>query len=167
MTVESPAAELRALGRRHSCPSIVFYRLALLLPLLIPAAVMTGASFVGLPTFEPLKSLVAALIVSGLAGAVPYSLLALWASWWIKEKSEREIRRLALRAPVLMLLAFLPVAFLIGASDGDTLGEGLFILLYAVPCILVLGYAYVALVFWLRHIAQTREWISIPPASAA
>ena len=144
-----------------------FYRLALLLPILVPAAVMIGASVVGVPTFEPLSSLVAALVASGLAGALPYSLLALWANWRIIGKSERDIRRLALRAPVLMVLVFIPVAFLMGASEGDTVGEALFILIYAVPCILVLGYGYVALVFWLRHLVRNREWLSAPPATAA
>ncbi|MDP9206475.1 MAG: hypothetical protein M3P12_13645 [Gemmatimonadota bacterium] len=144
-----------------------FYRLALWLPILIPAAVMIGASVVGLPTFEPLSSLVVALIASGLAGALPYSLFALWASWRIRGKSERDIRRLALRAPGLMVLVFIPVAFLMGASEGDALGGAFFILIYAVPCILVLGYGYVALVFWLRHLVRNREWISTPPATAA
>jgi hypothetical protein len=144
-----------------------FYRLALLLPILIPAVVMIGAYFVGLPTFEPLKSVVTALIASGYVGALPYSLFALWAAWWIRGKSERQIRRLALRAPVLMLLVFTPVAFLMGVSDSDTFGGTLFILLYAVPCILVLGYAYVGVVFWIRRLANTREWISTLSAPAA
>ena len=143
-----------------------FYRLMLLLPILIPAVVMSGAAVVGLPTFEPLNSLVVALIASGLAGALPYSLFALWASWRIKEMSERDIRRLALRAPLLMVLVFIPAAFLMGALEGDTLG-GAFILIYAIPCILVLGYGYVALVFWIRHLVRNREWISTANASAA
>lgn len=144
-----------------------FYRLALLLPILVPAAVMVGAYFVGLPTFEPLSSMVAALLASGYVGVLPYSLFALWATWWIRGKSESQIRRLALRAPVLMLLIFTPVAFLMGASDGDALAGALFVLIYAVPCILILGYAYVGLVFWMRRLAKTREWISTLSAPAA
>jgi hypothetical protein len=144
-----------------------FYRLALLLPLLIPAAVMIGAYFVGSPTFEPLSSVVAALIASGYVGALPYSVFALWAAWWIRGKSESQIRGLAVRAPLLMLVVFLPFAFLMGASDGDTLGGALFILIYAVPCILILGYAYVGVVFWMRRLAKTREWISTLSAPAA
>jgi hypothetical protein len=128
---------------------------------------MIGASIVGLPTFEPLRSLVNALIASGLGGALPYSFFALWASWRIRGKSERDIRRLALQAPVLMTLVFIPVAFVMGASEGDTIGEALFILIYAVPCILILGYGYVALVFLMRHLVRNHQWISTPPATAA
>jgi hypothetical protein len=144
-----------------------FYRFAIWLPILVSGAAMLGAALVGLPTLGPLNLIVMSLILSGLYGSIPYSLLALWASRWIQGRSENEIRRLALFMPVLMLAAFLPFAFLIGASDGDPLFGGLFMMLIAVPYILVLGYAYVGLVFWLRSIAQTRKWISTAPVSAA
>ena len=144
-----------------------FYRFAIWLPILISGVTMLGAALVGSPTFAPLGFVVTALILSGLYGAIPYSLLALWASRWMRGRSESEIRRLALRMPPLMLVAFLPFAFLIGASDGDTVLGGLFMMLIAAPYILFLGYAYVGLVFWLRVIAQTRKWISKAPVPAA
>ena len=37
----------------------------------------------------------------------------------------------------------------------------------AIPYILILGYAYVGLVFWLRSIARTRKWISTAPVPTA
>jgi hypothetical protein len=144
-----------------------FYGLALLLPILIPAVVIMGASLVGLPTFEPLGSAVMVLIASGYVGVLPYSLFALWAAWWIRGKNEAQIRRLAVRAPVLMLVVLIPVAFVMGASNGDTLYGGLFVLLFAVPSTLILGYAYVGLVFWLRRLARKRALISTLTAPAA
>jgi hypothetical protein len=144
-----------------------FYRLAIWMPILFSALAMIGAAIVGLPTFDPLNLVVTSLIVSGAYGGVPYSLLALWVSRRMRGKSEREIRRLALLMPVWMLLAFVPVAILAAASDGDTLLGGVFWILIATPYILVLGYAYVGLVFLLRFVAQSREWISTPPVSTA
>ena len=144
-----------------------FYRLAMWIPILIPAVILLGTTLLGLPTFDPLSVVVMTLLLSALYGAVPYSLLALWASWWIRWKSESDIRRLAVRMPFLMLVAFLPIALLIGASDREVLRGGFLIWVIAAPFILVLGYAYVGLVFWLQHIAQTRGWISTPPVLAA
>ena len=144
-----------------------FYRFAIWLPILVSGATILGAALVGLPNFGPLNLIAVSLISSGLYGAIPYSLLAIWASWWIRGRGENEIRRLALFMPVLMLGAFLPFAFLIGASDGDPLLGGLFMVLIAIPYILVLGYAYVGLTFWLRSIAGTRKWISSAPVTAA
>ncbi len=137
-----------------------FYRIAVWLPIVISGPTMLGAALVGLPIFDPLNVIVMALIMAGVYGGIPYALLALWASRWMRGKTELEIRRLARLMPIWMLLAFLPVAFLMGASDGDTLFGGLFWILVATPYILVLGYGYVGLVFFLRFIAQTRGWIS-------
>ena len=144
-----------------------FYRFAIWLPIVVAGVTVIGAALVGLPTFGPLNLIVVALVSSGLVGAIPYSLLALWASWRIRGKNENEIRRLALRMPVLMLVAFLPFALLMGASDDDAVVGGLFVMAIAIPYILILGYAYVGLVFWLRSIARTRKWISTAPVPAA
>ena len=137
-----------------------FYRFAVWLPVLISGIAILGATTVGLPTFAPLNFVVNALVVSGIYGVIPYSLLALWAGRWMRRKTEAEIRRLALLMPGLMLLAFVPIGFLIGASEGDTLLGGFLMMLIAAPYILVLGYAYVGLVFSLRLLAQNRGWIS-------
>lgn len=60
---------------------------------------MAGAYFFGMPIYWPLNQVVVVLIGSGLLGAIPYSLLALWANRWMQGKTESEIRRKALRAP--------------------------------------------------------------------
>jgi 4-amino-4-deoxy-L-arabinose transferase-like glycosyltransferase len=127
---------------------------------------MLGAWLFGLPIFEPLNVIVIALISAGLYGGIPYFLLALWATGWMRGKSEAEIRGLARLMPLLMLVAFFLVALLMGAVEGDVL-DGLFIMLIGIPYILVLGYGYVGLVFFLRSIAQTRGWISPEHVTAA
>jgi 4-amino-4-deoxy-L-arabinose transferase-like glycosyltransferase len=68
--------------------------------------------------------------------------------------------------PLLMLVAFLLVALLMGAVEGDIF-EGVFLMAIGIPYILVLGYGYVGLVFFLRSIAQTRGWISPEHVTAA
>ena len=138
---------------------IRFYSLALLLPIVVPALVMAGVYVVGSPTFGPLVLLVSVLIGSGFAGALPYSFFALWAVRQIRNKDEHEIRGLAVRSPVLMVLIFVPFALLMAALESDVL-EGLFVLIYAIPCILVLGYGYVALVFGMRRLMRNRAWTS-------
>jgi len=142
-----------------------FYEMAILLPLFLPAIAFLGALVFGLPVYFPLSSLVNLLIMSGWYGAIPYSFLALWASRQITSRSENEIRRFAIRAPVAMAVVFLPYAFVIGALDGDTL-EGIFVLIYAIPFTLLFGYAYVALVFSLRRIAEKRRWIALQARDA-
>jgi hypothetical protein len=107
-----------------------------------------------------------ALVSAGFVGGIPYCLLALWATWWMRGESEAEIRRLARLMPLWMLVAFLLVALLMGAVEGDIF-EGVFLMAIGIPYILVLGYGYVGLVFLLRFIAQTRGWISPEHAPAS
>jgi len=144
-----------------------FYRLAMLLPIVVPILVIVGSYFFGLPISLSLSTLTLVLTMSGVFGAVPYSLLALWASRWISGRTESEIRRKALRAPLFMLAAFLPFPFLLSASGGDPVGEGIILLLLAVPAILILGYAYVGLVLWLQHLAEARGWLALETSGAA
>jgi hypothetical protein len=56
-----------------------YYRLAVWLPLVIPALVWGVTRLFGFPLFQPLGALVAALLLSLLYGGAPYALLAAWA----------------------------------------------------------------------------------------
>jgi len=131
-----------------------FYRLAMVLPVLVPAGVMAGAYVFGMPISFLLSNVAVVLMASGVLGAIPYTVLALWANRWMQGKTEIEIRRKAIRAPLFMLAAFPPFVFFLTAftSERDWLGDAFFGLLLGIPAILVLGYAYVGLVFGLRRL---------------
>jgi hypothetical protein len=127
-----------------------YYRSAVWLPLLVPAAtafvmIISGAR----PAPGVSATLVQMIVYSGLYGGVPYALLAAYATWWIGDRPERAIRRRALAAPLWMVLLWLPVSLLVGVLYGrvETF-SGLFWLGTAV--ILPLGYAYVGIVLLLR-----------------
>src|SRR6185436_6351213 len=96
-------ATIRAwLNRRMSIQT--FYRLTVWLPIAVPALVAYGIHGLGFTVEgESLQRLVFILLASLLYGSVPYSLLALWATWWIGGRPEPEIRRMAFRAPLLMI----------------------------------------------------------------
>lgn len=150
-----------ALKRPKSMPMRRFYRIAMILPLVVPIPVMVGAYVFGMPISWPLEQIVFVLIMSEVLGAIPYLLLALWANRWMQGRTENEIRRKALRAPLFMLVAFLALLLLLSGLSGDPLGEGLLVFLYAGPAILILGYAYVGLVFWLRRLVVARGWLEL------
>jgi hypothetical protein len=73
-----------------------FYRLSMLIPLLVTAATLIGFTIFGQAIYGPLDAVQIVLGLVGLLGALPYSLLVLWAWHWMKNKSEREIRILRL-----------------------------------------------------------------------
>jgi hypothetical protein len=97
----------------------------------------------------PLQKVVQLLLASLLYGGVPYALLAVWATWWIGGRSEPQITRLVLWAPLLMAAVFAPIALVTGVAVG---APGPFSAVAVVGALvsIVLGYAYVALVFLLR-----------------
>ena len=136
-----------------------FYRCAVWLPLLVPAGTAFVVHVLGLhPTFQPILKFVQLLLISGVYGGVPYLVLAVYASWWIDNRSERLIRRRALQAPLWMIALWTPVAAVVGILYGrlDTfaglVGVGV---LFIVP----LGYAYVAVVLLLRTAMSRFGWL--------
>lgn len=143
-----------------------FCRIALWTPVFIPPVVMLGVATFGLPISLHLHTLVFAIVVCGVYGTVPYLVFALWANRWIAGRSETEIRRMAICAPALMFAAFVPIALVSGAANGDAIGEGMFLMINAVLSVLLLGYAYVALICGLRRVAQARNWIATVPGAA-
>jgi hypothetical protein len=129
-----------------------FYRCAVWLPLLVPAAVVIVIHFADVrPASYAGAKLVQLFVVSGVYGGVPYALLAAYATWWIDKRPERELRHKALAAPLWMILPWLVVSVLVGTLYGQIeTFVGFFSLGAAV--ILPLGYAYVGLVFLLRRL---------------
>jgi hypothetical protein len=125
-----------------------FYRLSVWLPLLVPVILTV---LMNLTTWRPHGSLggVLGLIAySGFVGGIFYLPLAAWAMFWIGVRPEREIRRRALLTPLLMILAFSlwPAVIVLLGEVKQAIG----VLLFGAAVILVLGYAYVLIVFGTR-----------------
>lgn len=96
--------------------TVTVYRLSIWLPILVPAAVIFAAS-----TFELRLADGVLWEVFGyslLYGGLPYSVLAIWATWVVGRHSEVEIRRLMFRAPLLMAAVFVPLALVVGFAVG-------------------------------------------------
>src|SRR4051794_5113751 len=92
-----------------------FYRVCLWLPLALPAAATVLVRVVGVRALGwPLDDAFSILVYSFLYGGVPYALLALWATWWIGKRPEREIERLVVRAPWLMAGACIGLSVIAG-----------------------------------------------------
>lgn len=157
------AASAAVMKRPRSMPMRRFYRLAMVLPVLLPALITVGVYLFGLPIFWPLNQFVLVLMASGYLGAIPYSLLALWANRWMEGKNEVEIQHKALRAPLFMLAAYPLFVFLLTGltSESDWLGDVLFALIFGLPGVLVVGYGYVALVLCLRRLVVDRGWLEL------
>lgn len=130
--------------RRPVVPAIAIHRFGIWLPILLPAVVLLLRSTIA-PGTGPLTQL---LVGSLVWGGIPYCALALWATWRIGHSNEQDIRRLMLRAPLLMAGLFVPLALILGLvfrafiPFAGLAGFGLLL-------ILMLGYAYVGIVMLL------------------
>ena len=127
-----------------------FYRLAVWLPLALPAAVAVLVhGFDVDPGAGATSKIVQILLMSLLYGGPVYGPLALWATWWIGRRTEAQIRTLMVRAPLLMIAVFVPVALLTGLAAG---APGPFAAVAGLGAIVILaiGYGYVAFVSLLR-----------------
>lgn len=134
--------------RKPSPSALSIYRLGIWLPLLVPALVIVVAR-----TFEFRLGgrLLWAMLASSLLWAgLPYGLLAVWATWWVGRHSEEEIRRLMLRAPLLMSGTFVPLALICGVAVGAP-SQFAAVAVLGVIHILLLGYGYVGIVILLRR----------------
>ena len=140
-----------------STPAQRIYRFSIWLPLLVPAVVivvMNSLTSVGLPKPSGRLDVVLETIAwSGLFGGLPYLALALWATWWIGDRAEPEIRRLMFRAPLLMVAVFVPTILLAGLAAGAPAAPFLAVAVLGAIVIIPVGYAYVGVVMLLR-----KEW---------
>jgi hypothetical protein len=138
----------------RSMSASVFYRFAVWLPLLIPATVATLTHVLGVqPTHLTISKVIQVLLISGIYGGSPYAILASYATWWIDNKPEHEIRRRALAAPLWMLGLWFLCVILIGLLSGRS-EMFLGLLALGTAAVLVLGYGYVGLVFMLRRLIR-------------
>ena len=133
--------------------TVRFYRLAVWLPLLVPAAVAVAYHGLGWrPEAAAGQKFVQLMLISLLYGGVPYALLAIWATWWVGGRTESEISRLMYRAPFLMAVFYFPFALVVGTVAGAPLGPLLAAGGLGAIVSLLLGFAYVALIVLLRHL---------------
>jgi hypothetical protein len=130
-----------------------FYRLCVWLPLVVPAVLIVAVNAFDLR--DPVGWVGEVVGFSLFYGGGPYLLLALWATWWIRGRTEPEIRRVMFRAPLYMLGAFVPLALLIGLAVGAP-GPWTGVAGLGAVSILALGYSYVGLTALLRAAAGRR-----------
>ena len=128
-----------------------YYRTAIWVPVALPLLTWVVLHLADWPLREPFVAVTGALLVSGVYGGVPYALLASWATWRVGAMDEASIRRLALRAPFIMLLAFLPFGLILVGAGMESLRAALEFFGLAALYILVMGYAYVAATLLLRR----------------
>ncbi len=125
----------------------LFYRLSLALPLVVPVTIITCSRF--FPPLPPAVGMVVAYIaISPFFGGIPYLVLAIWGLFWIDHRPEPEIRRRAAVVPVLMVLINGLQDAIWGVVFNSQYAMRIFLLGSGV--ILLLGYAYVVIVFGLR-----------------
>jgi hypothetical protein len=134
--------------------AVSVYRVSIWLPLLVPAVVIVVARTFKLRLAEGL--LWEMLAYSLLYGGPPYAILAIWATWWVGRHSETQIRRLMLRAPLLMGSIFVPLALILGFAVGAA-GPFAAVALLGLLHILLLGYAYVGIAALLRRYLGPRQ----------
>jgi hypothetical protein len=135
-----------------------FYRCSVLLPLIAPALIMIAKEGFGIrPSMLPFGEV---LLLSGIYGAVPYAVIALWGLWWIDSRPERQIRRRALQAPLWMLVAWIVCAAILGVLSRQ-LAVFLGLAGLGAVMILTLGYGYVGAVLLLR------KWLDLSDATPA
>lgn len=128
-----------------------FYRLCIWLPLAIPAVLIVVVNAFDL---RDVVGWVGELVGFSLFyGGAPYLPLAVWATWWVGGRSEADIRRLMIRAPLYMLGLFVPLALLIGLIVGAVEPWAGVAGLGAVV-ILSLGYTYVGVTVLLREVGR-------------
>jgi hypothetical protein len=123
------------------------YRIAIWMPIVIPAVLLGLAKAVRLPIAD--IDVLEILVYSGIYGGVPYLPLALWATWWVGDRPEVEIRRMMFRAPLLMVALFAPAAIVVGLVVG-ALKPFAAVAIIGSVVIIPLGYVYVALAVALR-----------------
>jgi ABC-type sugar transport system permease subunit len=139
--------------------TVTFYRLSLLLPLVIPAV---AATLVWIVAIEAVAPLTAILVLSLTYGGAPYAVGMAAFQLWLRRKSPPEIGRASYFVPVVLLQLFWLWMLLLAGSDlahwdAPSLG---FFLAYFSAWWLGLGYAYVAVVHGVRLLAERFEWVA-------
>jgi len=127
-----------------------FYRLAAWFPLVLPTLTVVLHHGLGYRVEEPLARKAVHLLLMMFVGGVPYVPIALVATFWIGGRSEGEIKRAALLAPLFMIVPYALVSMYLLARSGSR-EMSMAVFLGGSFLSVVLGYPCVALVFACRH----------------
>ena len=129
-----------------------FYRLSIWMPIAVPAVLI---SLMAIGRGGDAGALAEVVAYSLLWGGIPYTALAIWATWWVGGRPEAEIRHLMFRAPLLMAAIFVPLALVLGLIVGAP-GPFFGVAVLGALSILALGYGYVGLTALLRSDFEER-----------
>ena len=142
-----------------------FYQLAIWLPLAVPSLALLFVSLTGVRPAGVLDVPFELLTYSLVYGGLPYLVAAIVATIWIDRRPEADIRRLAIRAPFVVIAAWVPLIGYIAIRAGSfPMFAGLLAL--GGGAIIALGYTYVALTFALRGALGRAGLIRETPAPA-
>ena len=127
------------------------YTLGIWLPILLPGVFAILSRLFGTAfAIGSLDKVSQVFLASLLYGGIPYSVLATFATWWIRGRSESSIRYVMFRAPILMAVLFFVMANVVGEvvhARSQFLAVGVLGMIVAVP----LGYFYVFCVILMRE----------------
>ncbi len=129
------------------------YRLCIWLPIVVPALAVLTVRALGVPIADWLP--VEILLYSLVYGGLPYAVLAAWATWWVGGRTEADVRRLMIRAPLLMIAVFATLAVAVGLAVGRP-RAWIAVAVLGSAVILVLGYGYVGLTLLVRRAVRAR-----------
>ncbi|MEO7193093.1 MAG: hypothetical protein ABI051_18775 [Vicinamibacterales bacterium] len=137
------------------------YRFSIWLPLIVPVVLIVVMNVLlkgmGMPKPSGYLDVALELVASsGLYGGLPYVVLALWATWWIRGRPEPDIRRMMFLAPLLMVVVFAAACLIVGAV-ADRMRVWVGVAKLGIGTIIPLGYAYVGCAVLLRR------WLGPPP----
>jgi hypothetical protein len=135
----------------------LYLKIAMWLPLMVPAVAAVAIHRFGLPASDFSRQFAQILVASGIYGGLPYLLLVVYGTWWIDRRPEPELWRRAWRAPLLMLVLWIPVAAAVGwlYHSASTL---LAFFVLGASFIIALGYCYVAFVVYAwRAVCRVRR----------
>jgi hypothetical protein len=103
------------------------------------------------------------VLYSGYVGGLPYILLAIPLYLWMRDKSEREIRKALLLSPVLMLIplgicyAIYQFGFDPAVTFSDTIKMFTAFFIFFSICTLAFGYFYVGIALSLAFLLSTES----------
>ena len=141
------------------------YRFSIWLPLIVPAVMIVVYNILlkgfGMSKASGYVDIVLEMVAYSLIyGGLPYILLASWATWWIRDRSEKEIRRVMFVAPLLMIATF-TAACLVMAGISQSWRVWMSVAALGASVTIPLGYAYVAITVLLRHALGPRQSVSV------
>lgn len=131
-----------------------FYRIAVWLPFLLPALVVIDMHVLGSRwSLSVLGPLVQFPLMMFLYGGPAYVPLALWATFWLGGKTRSQIHQMAIRAPWLMVPAFLVLSIYLLVRSGDLVMPVSFFALGSIVS-LVVGYTIVLATLGLEQLLE-------------